>query len=73
MIVDTDTASDDAVALIRVLTRGMTVVDQLDAVPRGLGDTAGWPTEATGGDPHVSVCWEIDVARFKERLFRALA
>ena len=56
-----------------VLTRGMTVVDQLDAVPRGLGDTSGWPTEATGNDPHVTVCWEIDVARFKERLFAALA
>jgi hypothetical protein len=51
----------------------MTVVDQLDAVPRGLGDTSGWPTEATGNDPHVTVCWEIDVARFKERLFAALA
>jgi len=56
-----------------VLTRGMTVVDQLDAVRRGLGDTAGWRTEATGSDPHVTVCWEIDVARFKERLYRALA
>ena len=54
------------------LTRGMTVVDQLDAVPRGLGDTAGWSTGATTTDPPVTVCWEIDVARFKERLFRAL-
>jgi hypothetical protein len=23
--------------------------------------------------PNVTVCWEIDVPRFKERLFRALA
>jgi inosine-uridine nucleoside N-ribohydrolase len=56
-----------------VLTRGMTVVDQLDAVSRGLGDTTGWSAGVTGADPPVTVCWEIDVARFKERLFRALA
>ncbi len=56
-----------------MLTRGMTVVDQLDAVSRGLGDTAGWSAGVTSADPHVTVCWEIDVARFKERLFRALA
>jgi purine nucleosidase len=55
------------------LTRGMTVVDELDAVSRGLGDTAGWRAEAATADPHVTVCWEIDVARFKERLFQALS
>ncbi len=55
------------------LTRGMTVVDQLDVVPRGLGDAAGWRPEAATGSPNVTVCWEIDVARFKERLFGALA
>lgn len=55
------------------LTRGMTVVDQLDVVPRGLGDAGGWQPEAVTGDRTVTVCWEIDVARFKERLFRALA
>jgi purine nucleosidase len=55
------------------LTRGMTVVDQLDVVPSGLGDAGGWRPEAVTGDRTVTVCWEIDVARFKERLFRALA
>ena len=54
------------------LTRGMTVVDQLDVVPGGLCDAAGWPPEAATSDPNVTVCWEIDVARFKERLFQAL-
>jgi purine nucleosidase len=54
------------------LTRGMTVVDQLNVVPRGLGDTGGWRPEAATADPNVTVCWEIDVARFKDRLFRAL-
>jgi len=54
------------------LTRGMTVVDQLDVIPRGLGDTGGWPAAVATTEPTVTVCWEIDVTRFKERLFRAL-
>ena len=56
-----------------VLTRGMTVVDQLDVVRRGLADMGGWRPEAASAEPNVTVCWEIDVPRFKERLFRALA
>jgi len=55
------------------LTRGMTVVDQLDVVSRGLADTAGWRPGVAIADPTVTVCWEIDVPRFKDRLFRALA
>ena len=55
------------------LTRGMTVVDSLDVVPRRLGDPAGWPEAAVSGPPNATIVWEIDVARFKERLFRALA
>jgi purine nucleosidase len=55
------------------LTRGMTVVDSLDVVPRRLGDPAGWPEVAVSGPPNATIVWEIDVARFKERLFRALA
>jgi purine nucleosidase len=55
------------------LTRGMTVVDALDVVPRELGDPAGWPQAAITQEPHVTVVWEIDVVRFKQRLFRALA
>jgi purine nucleosidase len=54
------------------LTRGMTVVDQLDVVRRGLATLAGWPPAAASREPNVTVCWEIDVARFKARLFRAL-
>lgn len=56
-----------------VLTRGMTVVDQLDVVRRDLGNAAGWPAEDAGREPNVTVCWELDVARFKQRLFEALA
>jgi inosine-uridine nucleoside N-ribohydrolase len=55
------------------LTRGMTVVDSLDVVPRKLGDPAGWPDAAISGPPNATIVWQIDVARFKERLFRALA
>jgi len=56
-----------------VLTRGMTVVDELDVVRHGLADPAGWRPGVASEEPNVTVCWEIDVARFKERLFRALA
>jgi inosine-uridine nucleoside N-ribohydrolase len=54
------------------LTRGMTVVDRLDGVSRGLASLAGWPTQITAHEPHVTVCWELDVARFKGMLFEAL-
>jgi len=50
------------------LTRGMTVVDQLDVIAGGTGSTEGWPP----GLPAVEVCWQIDVARWKELLFRSL-
>jgi purine nucleosidase len=43
------------------LTRGMTVVDALDIVPH-----------AAKGERLPCVVWQIDVRRFKERLFRAL-
>jgi purine nucleosidase len=54
------------------LTRGMTVVDQLDVVRRGLVSLAGWPAESASQEPHVTVCWELDIARFKKMLFGAL-
>ena len=55
------------------LTRGMTVVDALDVVPRKLGDSSGWTPAAVSGPPNASIVWQINVARFKQRLFRALA
>jgi purine nucleosidase len=39
------------------LTRGMTVVDE-----RGV----------LGREPNIEVCWEIDVPRWKETLYRTL-
>ncbi len=49
------------------------MVDELDVVPRGLGASTGWRPVAVEGTQKATVCWEIDVMRFKERLFRALA
>ncbi len=50
------------------LTRGMTVVDQLDVIAGGTGSTEGW----LPGLRAVEVCWQIDVARWKDLLFRSL-
>jgi purine nucleosidase len=55
------------------LTRGMTLVDQLDVVRRGLADLAGWPAGSANREPHVTACWEIDVKRFKEMVFAAVS
>jgi purine nucleosidase len=55
------------------LTRGMTIVDALDVVPRRLGDPAGWTEAALSGAAQATIVWQIDVRRFKERVFRALA
>jgi purine nucleosidase len=55
------------------LRRGMSVGVSLDVVPRRLGGAAGWPEAASSGSAKVTVAWQIDVARFKQRLFRALA
>lgn len=54
------------------LTRGMTVIDQLDVVRKGLARVSGFAPSAIAREPNVSVCWEIDVGRWKARLFRAL-
>ncbi len=51
------------------LTRGMTVIDQLD----NAGDVRNreqWAQALAKGQ--VSVCWEIDVLRWKELLYRSL-
>ncbi|NUP04764.1 MAG: nucleoside hydrolase [Polyangiaceae bacterium] len=55
------------------LTRGMTVVDQLDVVPRMEVARAGWPSDIATRPRNVTVCFEIDAARFKSMLFEALS
>jgi purine nucleosidase len=53
-----------------VLTRGMTVVDQLDVAD----DERNAPLweELIERGPNVEVCWEIDVPRWKELLYSVL-
>jgi purine nucleosidase len=53
------------------LTRGQTVVDALGVVERGLASAVGWEW-TRGRRPSATVVWAIDVARWKERLFRSL-
>lgn len=60
--VEVETASE--------LTRGMTVVDQLGRAGDSI-NTAAWAHLAPGG-PNVTVCWEIDAARWKQDLFSVL-
>jgi purine nucleosidase len=60
--VDIETVSD--------LTRGATVVDLL-GVAREPQNCTTW-SRVTQREPKVSVCWAIDVRRWKEALFRAV-
>jgi purine nucleosidase len=50
------------------LTRGMTVVDRL-GVARDTRNQAAWSRAVR----RTNVCWELDIPRWKESLFRALA
>jgi purine nucleosidase len=60
--VEVETASD--------LTRGMTIVDQLGVAT----DERNRPIwgDLVAREPNVSVCWEIDIPRWKQALYRAL-
>ena len=57
-------------------TRGMTVVDQLGSAARdarnGNPNAAMWGPMAQKGDPWVTICWEIDVKRWKELLYMTM-
>lgn len=52
------------------LTRGMTVVDRL-GVSHDERNQATWST-LLASPPNASICWELDVAGFKEMLYKAL-
>jgi purine nucleosidase len=52
------------------LTRGMTVVDRLGRARDGINAVA-WG-EVTRREANVTICWEIDAARWKQTLFRTL-
>ena len=53
-------------------TRGLTVVDQLDVARHDTEAVAMWKPHREKGEPHITVCWEIDVKRWKELLERAV-
>jgi len=53
-------------------TRGMTVVDQVGVVADDAGSVAMWEPHREKGEPHITVCWEIDVRRWKELLERTV-
>ena len=52
------------------LTRGMTVVDQLDVTHDERNAEVWGPLRQS--PPHVEVCWEIDVGKWKDLLYRSL-
>ena len=43
-----------------VYTRGQTVVDQLGVTPYDTANVAAWQPIVGRGEPHVTICWEID-------------
>lgn len=57
-------------------TRGMTVIDQLGSAGRdarnGNKNAEMWFSHVAAGEPHVTICWEIDNQRWKELLYQTL-
>lgn len=53
-------------------TRGMTVVDSCNVTPYDTANVAMWQPVVARGEPHVTVCWEIDTRRWKELLYACL-
>lgn len=53
-------------------TRGMTIVDQRGVTHYDTANVAVWQPIVHKGAPHISVCWEIDVKRWKELLYKTM-
>lgn len=53
-------------------TRGMTVVDQLDVTLQEGPQNEAWQQLTRRGAPNATVCWEIDIPRWKDLLFGLL-
>jgi purine nucleosidase len=53
-------------------TRGMTVVDQCNVTNYDTENVAMWQQLTSKGDPNVTVCWEIDAARWKQLLYQTM-
>jgi len=55
-----------------VYTRGQTVVDQLGVTPYDTANVAAWQPIVGRGEPHVTICWEIDTRRWKDLLYQSM-
>jgi purine nucleosidase len=55
-----------------LFTRGMTVVDELGVAQLDTGNVSMWREHRERGEPHVTVCWEIDNKRWKSLLERSV-
>ena len=53
-------------------TRGMTVVDELHVAGHRTGNVAMWGPQHNLGAPNISVCWEIDILRWKALLVKSV-
>lgn len=53
-------------------TRGMTVVDQCGVTSYDTANVAMWAPVVAHGEPHITVCWEIDARRWKELLYKTM-
>ncbi len=53
-------------------TRGMTVVDQLGVTVHDTANVEMWRPHVEKGEPWVTVCWEIDAARWKDLLYQTM-
>ncbi len=55
-----------------VYTRGMTVVDERNIVAEEKTSVSMWQPLVQRGEPNVTVCWEIDIQRWKELLYSTM-
>jgi purine nucleosidase len=53
-------------------TRGMTVVDQCNVTPYDTANVVMWQPVVAKGEPHITVCWEIDTQRWKALLYKTM-
>jgi purine nucleosidase len=54
-------------------TRGMTVVDELGVTTADTENVSMWQPHRVAGASHITVCWEIDTARWKKLLERSVS
>ncbi|MBZ0310655.1 MAG: nucleoside hydrolase [Anaerolineae bacterium] len=53
-------------------TRGMTVVDQLNVTQKEDHPVQAWQPHRAKGEPHITVCWELDNQRWKDLLYSTM-